>query len=169
MLDALVNHVQLPPKDDYRTPAIAVYPLLKYLPDKFSVIWECCDSGDSAITTVLRENGYSVISTSIDTGFDFLRKRPTFSFDLIVTNPPYSLKDSFLRKCYEYDKPFALLLPIYALGGIERVKLFREKGISAIVFDKRLNFKGGSSKVWFNSAWFCYKLLPHNTVVFERL
>ena len=35
-------------------------------------------------------------------------------FDMIITNPPYSLKDEFIKKCYEWNKPFCLLLPITA-------------------------------------------------------
>ena len=59
---------------------------------------------------------------------------------MIITNPPYSLKDDFLKKCYEYKKPFCLLLPITSLEGTERGNMFRENGIEVIVFDKRIEF-----------------------------
>ena len=41
---------------------------------------------------------------------------------MIITNPPYSLKDEFIKKCYEWKKPFCLLLPITALEGKVRGK-----------------------------------------------
>ena len=72
--------------------------------------------------------------------FDFLQDIPDFDFDMIITNPPYSLKDEFIKKCYEYKKPFCLLLPITSLEGIERGKMYRENGIELLVFDRRCNF-----------------------------
>ena len=104
--------------DEIYTPEIAIIPLLKYLP-KDVKIWECTDYGESNITKVLKEHGYNVISTHKD-NFDFLIDSPMFEFDMIITNPPYSLKDEFIEKCYQYQKPFALLLPITALEGIKR-------------------------------------------------
>ena len=86
---------------------------------------------------------------------DFLKDKVNFKFDVIITNPPYSLKNEFLQKCYEYNKPFMLLLPLTALEGKERGKLYREKGIEVIVLDKRINFMKEKKNVWFNTSWFC--------------
>ena len=99
----------------------------------------------------------------------FLNDDVDFDFDIIVTNPPYSLKDDFLKRCYEYGKPFCLLLPITSLEGIKRGKLFRENGIELIVLDKRCNFINSNDKNnWFNTSWFCYKVLPRQ-LIFEEL
>jgi len=84
-------------EDEFRTPAYVVYPLLEFLRG-WKIIWEPTDRGDSEISRVLRENGFNVISTHIDGGFDFLSYEPNFEFDAIVSNPPYSLKDSFLER-----------------------------------------------------------------------
>ena len=79
---------------------------------------------------------------------------------MIITNPPYSLKDEFLKKCYEYNKPFCLLLPITALEGKTRGELFREKDIQVIVFDGRVEYLNNKKGNWFNTSWFCWKVLP---------
>lgn len=113
MKQAMINYIQREKNDDLYTPREAVYPVLKYL-DKQKVYWECTDFGDSNITKVLKENGFKVISTN-KKQLDFLKDKATFDFDAIITNPPYSLKNEFLKKCYEYNKPFMLLLPITAL------------------------------------------------------
>lgn len=170
MLNVLIENSKVPPKDDYRTPEVAVNLLLKYLPNKLKTIWECCDSGDSIITQVLKKAGFRVISTSIETGLDFLKDVPDFDFDIIITNPPFSKKDNFIKKCYEYNKSFALLLPISALGGITRTKLFKKNGVSLIIPNRRINFIGGKSNAWFHSAWFC-KLdwLPVFRIYFEEI
>lgn len=114
--------------DEIYTPDYAIYPLLKHLP-KNIIIWESTDYGESNITKVLKENGYTVISTHKN-NFDFLTDKPDFKFDMIITNPPYSLKDQFIEKCYSYNKPFALLLPITALEGVKRNRLYEKKRIT---------------------------------------
>lgn len=165
MKQALIHFVKTELNDDLYTPAYAVYPLLKYL-SKDKTCWECTDFGNSMITKVLRENGFEVISTG-KKDFDFLRDEPYFDFDVIITNPPYSLKTQFLKKCYEFGKPFALLLPITALEGKERGKLYRQYGIQLLVFDGRIQFTD-KGRCWFNASWFCWKLLPKD-LIFEKL
>jgi len=163
MIDYMKNHIN----DEYYTPSEAIYPLLSYLP-KDKIYWECTDFGGSNITKVLKENGFKVISTGkLKDGFDFLKDTPDFEFDIIITNPPYSLKNAFLKKCYEYNKPFALLLPIHTLEGVERGKLFRKYGIQVLVLDKRIQFMKNKKGVWFNTSWFCWKLLPKELIFIE--
>lgn len=172
MKKALINYIKNPKFDDIYTPEYAVIPLLKYIP-KGITIWECCDFGNSAITKVLKEYGCKVIST--DKEENFFEYKPKEHFDMIITNPPYSLKDEFIKKCYEWDKPFCLLLPITALEGKRREQMFRKNGIEVLVFDSRVNFlenmdknytkKGGN---WFNTSWFCHNVLPQK-LIFEEL
>ena len=87
-------------------------------------------------------------------------------FDCIVTNPPFSLKDRFLERCYDLGKPFALLLPLTALEGKDRQSFYKKYGIQLIVPDSRINFytpDGKNSGSWFLSAWYTWKMkLPHD-------
>ncbi len=87
-------------------------------------VWECTDHGDSEIAKAFRELGISVISTHISRGQDFLTFQPTFDFDIIVTNPPYSKKDAFIERCFALRKPFALLLPVTAIAGKRRCRVY---------------------------------------------
>lgn len=153
MKQAMINYMQQEKNDELYTPNEAIYPILKYL-DRNKVYWECTDFGESNITKILKENGFKVISTNKEQ-LDFLNETAKFNFDVIITNPPYSLKNEFLKKCYEYNKPFLLLLPLTALEGKERNKLYRENGIEIIVLDKRINFMKNKNNVWFNTSWFC--------------
>ena len=165
---AMIDYMKKEKNDELYTPEYAIFPLLKYLPKNIK-IWECTDYGESNITKVLKENGYQVITTH-KYNFDFLIDKPDFEFDMIITNPPYSLKDEFLKKCYEYNKPFALLLPLTSLEGINRGKMYRENGIELLVFDRRCNFIYDNAKKsnWFNTSWFCWNLLPQQ-LIFEEL
>lgn len=167
MKQTLIDYIKRGPYDELYTPNYAIVPLLKYLPKKKITIWECTDFGSSNITKVLRDNGYEVITTHKD-NFDFLNDTPNFDFDMIVTNPPYSLKDEFLKKCYEYNKPFCLLLPITALEGIDRGGMYRKYGLELLVLDTRINFMKSKKSCWFNTSWFCHNVLPKQ-LVFEHL
>jgi len=144
--------------DDFQTPREALDPLLPYL-NKEWLIWECA-SGKGNLVSGLNNKGYLTIGTDILTGHNFLEYEPK-EFNCIITNPPFSLKEQFLKRCYDLKKPFALLLPLTTFEGIKRQALFRKYGIQVIFFDKRINFetpsgKGGGS--WFATAWFCYGL-----------
>lgn len=168
MKKAMIDYMKNEKNDELYTPDYAVKPLLKYLPKNIK-IWECTDFGKSNITNILQGEGYDVISTH-KKDFDFLTDEPNFEFDMIITNPPYSLKDAFIKKCYEYGKPFCLLLPLTSLEGIERGKLYRKHGLELLVFDRRCNFIYDDAKKsnWFNTSWFCWNVLPKQ-LIFEEL
>ena len=156
MKKALINYIQNEKNDELYTPREAIIPILKYL-DKNKTYWECTDFGESNITKILKENGFNVISTSKEE-LDFLKDKPNFDFDFIITNPPYSLKDQFLEKCYSYNKGFLLLLPITALEGKKRNDLYKKYGLELIILNKRINFMKNKKNVWFNTSWFCNKI-----------
>lgn len=164
MKKALINYIKKEKLDDCYTPAYAIKPLLKYIP-KGITVWECCDFGGSEITRVLKEYGCKVISTGQKE--NFFEYIPKEHFDMITTNPPYSLKDEFIKKCYEWKKPFCLLLPITALEGKVRGKMFRENGIGILVFDGRVEFLSNKKGNWFNTSWFCYNVLPKELIFHE--
>lgn len=77
-------------------------------------------------------------------------------------------KDEFIKKCYEWNKPFCLLLPITALEGKARGKLFKQNGIEVLVFDGRVEFLSNKKGNWFNTSWFCHNVLPEK-LIFEEL
>lgn len=166
---------QMPPKkagssDIFQTPPHAVRYITPYMPKEW-LIWECA-SGEGQIVNTLREDGYRVTGTDILQGFDFLSAlSPVPKFDCILTNPPYSLKDQWLERCFYLDKPFALLLPITALGEQNRVKMYKEHGIQIVLPPSRINFgtpSGEGSGSWFYTAWFCKGLdLPNQITVAE--
>lgn len=81
-----------------------------------------------------------------------------YSIPLVIENPSFG------------NLGPALLMPLTALEGIRRGKLYKENGIQLIIPNRRINFimpnKQGSS--WFATAWFCYKLnLPKDLMFIE--
>lgn len=136
--------------DELFTPEIA-FDLLKQYISKDKIIFECA-VGSGKLKRQIENNGYKVISS--DNFFNEF-----YEYDILITNPPYSIKDKFIEEAYKRGKPFALLMPITALEGIKRQKLYKENGIQLLFPKKRIDFNGKKSP-WFYTAWFCWKLLP---------
>ena len=153
--------------DEFQTPKEAIEPLLPYLKRDWT-IWECA-WGKGSLAEHFKKQGFKVLGNK---NIDFIRGDIEMEdFDCIITNPPYSLKDRFLEICFKWKKPFALLLPLTALEGIKRGKMFRENGIQIIIPNKRIDFitpSGKGSGAWFQVAWFCWKLnLPKDLMFVE--
>lgn len=128
--------------DERYTPHYAVEPIIKYLP-KNSIIWLPFDKEWSAFHQVLKHAGFLTICSHIDNGQDFFNYEP-FNYDVIVSNPPYSLKSEVLERVYQLRKPFFLLLPLPALQrkGIRR---YYEKGLQILSFDERIHYHNPQS------------------------
>ena len=104
--------------------------------------------------------------------FPFFNYEPK-KWDIIVSNPPFSIKDKVLERLYSFNKPFAVLLPLNSLQGKTRYKYFKD-GIQILSFDARICYHNkehmdsvvkGSP---FATAYFCRDLLPKDLIV-EKL
>lgn len=112
--------------DFYPTPPEVTVALLDFLRLPSDVgIWEpACGQGH--MVTVMREYGFRVVGTDIQEGVDFLSAEIPVGTDWIITNPPFSSAEAFLRRCAKHGKPFALLLKSQYWHAKRRVTLFRE-------------------------------------------
>lgn len=147
--------------DNFQTPPSALEPLWPYLRPHWRVWEPCCGKGN--LVRAFEERGHDCIGTDIHDRpepHDMLLWEPRL-WDVLVTNPPYSIKTAVIRRCYDFRKPFALLMPLTALEGRDRQTLYRTYGLEVIFLPRRINFltpsgTGGGS--WFATAWFCYGL-----------
>ena len=153
--------------DEIQTPKYAVDALLKIVDVDGKIVWEpTADRTSNGIVQSVEENGGTAKISRVK-NFDFISHEPDVGdFDIIITNPPYSKKNEFIRRCYEIGKPFAILLPITSLETSIRGKMFRENGVQLLVLDRRVNFTGGKGS-WFNVSWFCWNLLPRDLMFTE--
>lgn len=155
------------------TPKQGVYPIIPYLDKEKDIIWECTSNINNDktrnIAKVLRSQGFQVIETHIETGFDFLTDEPDFEWNKIISNPPFEHKNKFLKRAYELcykehnpPKAFAFLLPLVALGSVGRSKMYAEYGVQYIVLGNRINFlrkKGKKSGNWQETGYICYNMI----------
>jgi hypothetical protein len=157
--------------DEVYTPLYAVKPIEKYL-HQFETIWCPFDKEDSEYVKYFSQCGYKVIYSHIDDGKNFFEFEPQESYDIIVSNPPFSIKDDIVKHLYELNKPYAILLPIPSLQGQKRFPYIKE--CEALIFDKRINYYTDLQKkevqkgVSFGSFYLCRNVLPER-LIFEEL
>lgn len=154
------------------TPEYAIKPLLKYLINKDITIWCPFDEIDSKYVKVFKENGYKVIYSHIDENKNFFYYEPEKDYDIIISNPPFSVKDDVIKRLYELNKPYAILLPVPALQGQKRFPYMKD--CQALIFDKRIeyykdkSYKETQKGISFGSFYLCKNFLPKD-LIFEEL
>ena len=100
---------------------------------------------------------------------DFFNYEPYY-YDIIISNPPFSIKDAVLKRLYELNKPFAILLPMNSLQGVNIYQYFKN-GIQLLAFDQRIGFHNSIDNISpvegspFASAYFCRDLLPKDLII----
>lgn len=162
-----------PAGDEVFTPEYAVKPILKYLKrfDTNNIVWCPFDLPDSNFVKMIKNAGYTVICSHIETGEDFFEFEPE-SYDIIISNPPFSKKDDVIKRLYELNKPYAMLLPLPTLQGQRRFAYIKD--CQALIFDKRINYSKDKDMtelqkgVSFASIYLCRHFLPEN-LIFEEL
>ncbi len=141
--------------DEVYTPADALDQIIPHL-DKKLTYYDCTSNTSHNILNYLRDNGFTVLGSE---GRDFLVDDLPDGVDVILTNPPYSIKDDFIARCYELGKPWAMLMPVNTVQGKKRGAMFMRDGLEMLVINHRVKFteKGSPS---FGVAWFCNDVLP---------
>lgn len=153
--------------DRCNTPAYALEPLLPFLVCH-RIVWEPA-AGTGNIMHAIAPPVDSVIATDIHGAYarpprNFFDWQPE-RWDVIVTNPPYSIKFDWLARCYALGKPFALLVPVEMIGAQSAQRLMEKYGSEMLLLNRRVNFEM-PNKGWEGSAaqfpvlWLCWQMLP---------
>jgi hypothetical protein len=145
-------------EDFFETPQHATEPIRPYIPVSVKTVWEPT-YGKGAIGKLLETWGYKVIKTDLypktedTTVADFLTC-PVPECDMIIFNPPFSLKTEFLKRACEFGKPFIFICPITIMETKKRFDIFQEHELSVLNLPNRVNYMGkAGSKVFFHSIW----------------
>ena len=113
--------------------------------------------------------GYSVTRSHLSEGKDFFVYEPS-DYDVIVSNPPFSMKDKVLERLYQLNKPYAILLPLNSLQGKKRFPYLKD-GIQLLSFDERIEYHKPEDMLHtvkgncFASAYFCKGVLPRDLIL----
>ena len=144
--------------DDYMTPKYAWENIKQYIPKK--KIWEAF-YGDGNSGNYLQELGFDVIHEERD----FFTSPPD-EWDLIVSNPPFSISREVMEKLLEYDKPFILIMPSSKINTIY-FRAWKDKELQIIIPRKRIHFvkhidgkpvEGWKNACAFDCFYYCYKI-----------
>ena len=147
--------------DDYNTPK-EVWESIAHLIPKDKIIWECF-YGDGKSGQYLKDLGFMVEHQEIDFFDD-----PSFNYDILVSNPPYSMKPKVFKRLAEIDKPFMMLVPVSTMTK-KFLKIYFQDKIQIIIPKSRIHFvKNGeqTNKSWFDTCFICYKMNLKKDITF---
>ncbi|UUM24538.1 sugar-phosphate nucleotidyltransferase [Mycoplasma sp. 3686d] len=134
--------------DEFYTPRKWVEHIIDHLENtntltKDMVIWCPFDLVESNFPSVLRERGYKVINSHINTGQDFYTYTPREHYDIIISNPPFAGKTQLLERLISLgeDVKWALIFPnhFFLTQGFMR-QLNNLNNLQFISFEKRMYF-----------------------------
>jgi len=144
--------------DDYMTPKSAWDNIKNYIP-KDKVIWECF-YGDGNSGKYLKELGYNVIHDHIN----FFKEDMG---EILVSNPPFSMKKQVLTRLKELGKPFIMIMPSSSINTLYVRELFSncKDKLQIIIPRKRIQFKKilngenlSENKCNFDCFYYCWKM-----------
>lgn len=158
------------PADFYPTPSWCVTRVLDAIPLPGGEWLEPC-AGDGAIIRAARQTRRDVAWQAVELRkecehdlerevgpdrfvcCDFLEWRAGRKFDVLLTNPPYSLAESFLLAGFAAANHVVLLLRLNFLASAKRADLMRSRAPDVYVLPNRPSFSGhGTDSVEY--AWF---------------
>ena len=101
---------------------------------------------------------------------DFYKINKPNEFVNIVSNPPYHNKNEMLKRLFEWDLPFILLMPISTISYIKTQKILKDKNIQIIIpniFKGFINMYGIQTKCTpFYLCFICYKICLEKDITF---
>lgn len=142
--------------DYYPTPVSAIKPMLLQFDReklrKASVLEPCV--GDGSILD--RVPAKTKVGIDIQTGTDYLSYCPQQRFDVIMTNPPFSIALPFLRKSLSEADTVVYLLRVNFLGSKKRKRFWQANPPTHLfVLSARPSFTGGGTDST-EYAWFAW-------------
>ena len=155
-MESWLSKTKFNEKDEYYTPRILVNAITPFI-KKDKIVWCPFDTEYSEFVKALKENGNTVIHSHIWSGQDFFKYEPD-NYDIIVSNPPFTLKLKVLERLYKLNKPFAMVLGLPILNYQEVGEFFLDKDLQLLIVDKKVSFDGNTAS--FNNSFFCKDILP---------
>lgn len=132
------------------------------------LVWCPFDTDSSEIVKALRSIGCEVSATIIkEENGNFFELLPPKGCNLIVSNPPFSLKLKVFQRLNELRLPYAMLMNYMALGYQVMGEYFVQEPVQLIIPDKKISFDGRTSS--FMTLWVCRFLLQGGDVKFVHL
>lgn len=149
--------------DDYETTETIWKLILPYL-EGYNTIYEpfyCTGKSGDILTTF----GFEVIHKDED----FFLHYKQYDYDIIVSNPPFSIKKKIFDTLREIDKPFIMIVPVSTMTKHFFQSKYKNQDITFLIPPKRMQFsKSGKDldRCWFDCVFVCYKLGLDKQIIF---
>ena len=149
--------------NEYNTTAEIWHSIAQYIP-KDKVLFEAfmLNNKSSKSVEILREMGCNVVGSP---DIDFFEENHG---DIIVSNPPYSMKVKIFKRLALLDKPFILVLPIATITK-QFVKVLDRSKLQMIIPSVRMQFDKASEplkRCWFDTCYLCFKMDLEQDIIF---
>ena len=151
--------------DHYMTPWTAWNDIKEYIPKGKKLYAPFY--GDGSLLKNFKKIGFEVLHEKKD----FFKVASKIKYDVIIDNPPFTIKKEVFTKLKELDKPFIILCPSSTINTQYMRGLFKDK-LQIIIPKKRIQFiktdkegtviktKTGAN---FDCFYYCYKIkLKHS-------
>lgn len=135
--------------DNYETPESAWNEIFSFLPEKYKSmkIWDPFYCNGTCINFLQK--------------YDFIHKNEDFfkynTGDIIISNPPFSIKKDVLKRLKILNKPFILIMPSDTINR----RYFDFDDIQIVVPKKRIHFIKESKQTnncYFDCFYYCWKI-----------
>jgi hypothetical protein len=143
--------------------------------DVGSRVWCPFDTGESRFVELLREAGFVVHHSHIDEGGDFFDLIDSVEADVIVSNPPYSMKAEVFEALFRRGVPFAMLVGVVGLFESERrFSMFAGSVFEIMMLNRRVSYlrsyedERPALNPPFSSVYITHHVLDE-AIVFERI
>ena len=159
--------------DEWYTPVEPVKMIVPYLHNNdYQNILCPFDKTESNFVKVLKNEGFNVTYSHIDTGIDFFDLDNLKDYDAVVSNPPFSKRQKILQRLFDYDVPFAMIMNFNGLFDSKaRWTLFKDNDFQLLIPLGRMHFfnencEGNSPN--FQSIYVCNKMLDQQIEFCEQ-
>lgn len=146
-------------RDAYETPEWVTRVLIPHIPYYVKDIWEPA-AGSGKMSKVLTGAGFSVRTTDIESGDDFLDNKTHINAwnSAIITNPPYKDALKFIDCSMQRADFVAMLLRVDYDSASTRKRLFTDTRFSKkIVLTRRIKWiEDSTGSPSYNHAWFIW-------------
>ena len=158
--------------DECYTPDVVWDNISDYLPHKNSIVYE--PFYGQGHTFRYLQNKYSTVLGKEDLDF-FSDEGQTLlkQCDLVISNPPFSIKFKILQQLIKFKKPFILLFPLGSINTTKFINLFKNKTkeISIIIPNGRIKYivNGSIAKSpSFETCYLLYKIKTKQNLIFLK-
>jgi len=146
-------------KDDYDTQDAPLDLLFKYIPKDQIVFDPYFNTGN--IIKYYINNKIKFIHDDQD-AFNYFPE-----FDILVSNPPYSIKKKCFEDAFQRGKPFALLVPLDTIERQYWTDMFKDKDFTLIIPKKRYQFALKKMSCPFKTIWITYGFNLNKQIIME--